>query len=87
VPDPEPWQTNAPGPFLTIRAGGPFDGVVTLTAIPDGHGRTFLEVSWTQDGQACSESLEVPTLEAAHAMAHTVADELAAGTPPDLTRD
>lgn len=45
----ESWQTDAPGPFMTIRAGGPLDGIVTLTAIADGHGRTLVEARWTQD--------------------------------------
>jgi len=49
--DPEPWETNAPRPLVTIRAGGPLDGVVTITAIPEGNGRSLVEASWTQDGQ------------------------------------
>jgi hypothetical protein len=36
--DPAPWQTDAAGPFITIRAGGPLDGVVTITAIPEATG-------------------------------------------------
>ena len=34
--DLDAWQTDAPGPFVTIRAGGPLEGVVTLTAIAEG---------------------------------------------------
>jgi hypothetical protein len=83
----EPWETNAPGPFVTIRAGGPLDGVVTITAIADGHGRTLVEASWAQDGQPSSDSVEVETYDAAREIAHTIANQLAAGTPPDLARD
>jgi len=86
-PDSDSWQTDAPGPFVTIRAGGPLDGVVTLTAITDGHGRTLVEAFWTKDGDAHTDSLEVPTYEAARVIAREVADELAAGRVPDLTRD
>ena len=80
-------QTDAPGPSITIRAGGPLDGVVTLTAIADGRGRTLVEASWAQDGQRSSDSVEVETYDAAREIAHTIANQLAAGTPPDLTRD
>jgi len=82
--DPEPWETNAPRTFVTIRAGGPFDGVVTITG---GNGHTLVEVAWTQDGQSCSDQVEVDTYETARITANTVADQLAAGIPPDLTRD
>jgi len=85
--DPEPWETNAPRPLVTIRAGGPFDGVVTITAIAGGNGHTLVEVAWTQDGQSCSDQVEVDTYETARITANTVADQLAAGIPPDLTRD
>jgi hypothetical protein len=42
--DLDAWQTDAPGPFVTIRAGGPLDGIVTLTAIERGRGRTLVEM-------------------------------------------
>jgi len=87
MPDPDSWQTNAPGPFVTIRAGGPLEGIVTLTAIPEGHGRTLVEAFWTEDGHAHSDSLEVQSYEDARIIAREVADELAAGRVPDLTRD
>jgi hypothetical protein len=88
VTDSQSWQTDAPGPFVTtIRAGGPLDGVVTITAIADGHGRALVEASWAQDGQPSSDSVEVETYDAAREIARTIADQLAAGTPPDLTRD
>jgi hypothetical protein len=28
----EAWETSAEGPYLTIRTGGPLDGLVTITA-------------------------------------------------------
>jgi hypothetical protein len=43
------WQTDAPGPFVTIP-GGPLDGIVTLTAIAEGHGRMLVDARWAQDG-------------------------------------
>ena len=85
--DAESWQTDASSPFMTIRAGGPLDGVVTITAIADGHGRALVEALWAQDGQPSSDSVEVETHDAAREIAHTIASQLAAGTPPDLTRD
>lgn len=87
--DPEAWQTDAPGPFVTIRAGGPLDGVVTITAIPEGHGRNLVvEASWTQYGHTHSDySVEVETYKHARDLANFIAKELAEGTPPDLTRD
>ena len=85
--DPENWQTDAPGPFLTMRAGGPLDGVVTITAIPEGHGRSLVEASWTQDRHTHSDSVEVETYKHARELANFIAKELAEGTPPDLARD
>jgi hypothetical protein len=85
--DPEAWQTDAPGPFLTIRAGGPLDGVVTIAAVAEGHGRSLVGASWTQDGHTHSDSVEVETYEHARELAGSIAKELADGTPPDLTRD
>jgi len=87
MPDPDSWQTDAPGPFVTIRAGGPLEGIVTLTAIADGHGRTLVEASWTRDGDAHTDSVEVQSYEDARIVAREAADDLAAGHVPDLTRD
>jgi hypothetical protein len=85
--DPAPsWQTDAPA-IVTIRTGGPLDGVVTITAIAGGHGRSLVEAAWTQDGHRHSDSLEVETYEHARERADSIAKELAEGTPPELTRD
>jgi len=86
-PDLDAWQTDAPGPFVTIRAGGPFEGIVTLTAITEGHGRTLVEARWTQDGGMQSNSIEVDSYEEARTVAHSAAAELAVGHAPDLARD
>ena len=86
--DPAPtWQTDAPEPFVTIRAGGPLDGVVTITGIAEGHGRSLVGASWTQDGHRHSDAVEVETYQHARELADFIAKELAEGTPPDLTRD
>ena len=81
------WQTDAPGPFVTLRAGGPFDGAITITAIADGHGRTLVEAKWVQDGHAYSDSVEANTYEDARLIARAAADDLAAGRAPDFDRD
>lgn len=88
-PDLDPWQTDAAGPFLTIRAGGPLDGVVTLTAIPDGHGRTLVEAAWLDGGRTSRStcSVEVESYEEARTLAREAADALADGREPDLGRD
>ena len=48
VPIPE---TYASGPFVSIRAGGPFNGVVTITAVADGNGRVLVEAAWTRENK------------------------------------
>jgi hypothetical protein len=83
----EPWETNAPGPFVTIRAGGPLDGVVTITAIAGGKGRSLVRAAWTQDGQPCAESLEAATYAMARAIANAAANQFAVGRRPRLARD
>ena len=62
-PDLKPWQTDAAGPFVTIHAGGPLEGIVTLTAIAEGHGRTLVEAVWTQGAISHSASVEVASYE------------------------
>jgi metal-dependent amidase/aminoacylase/carboxypeptidase family protein len=81
------WETNAPGPFVTIRAGGPLDGVVTITAIAGGNGRSLVEVTWRQDGEVRSESLEAATYNIARAIANAAANQFAVGRRPNLARD
>ncbi len=85
--DLEPWQTDAAGPFVTIRAGGPLEGIVTLTAITEGHGRTLVAARLTQDGTTKSVSLEVDSYEQARTVAHTAVAELATGHAADFAHD
>jgi hypothetical protein len=81
------WQTDAPGPFVTLRAGGPFDGVITISAIADGHGRALVEATSVQAGDAHSDSVEAETYEDARVIAREAANDLAAGRAPDFDRD
>jgi metal-dependent amidase/aminoacylase/carboxypeptidase family protein len=83
----EAWETNAARPFVTIRAGGPLNGVVTITAIAGGKGRNLVRATWTQDGEARSESLEAATYEMARAIANAAANQFAVGKRPHLARD
>ena len=75
------------GPFVTIRAGGPLDGVVTVTAVPDSGGRCLVEASWTQDDVAFSQQLEAATHAMARAIAQAAANQFAVGNRPNLARD
>jgi hypothetical protein len=85
--DRESHETSSPARFVAIRVGGPLQGVVTLTAIAEGHGRSVVEASWIQDGHGHSDSVEVDSYEQARLLADSIGDQLAAGTPPDLSRD
>ncbi len=85
--DPEPLETNEAGAFVTIRAGGPLEGIVTLTPIARGHGRTLVIASWIRYGHTYWDTVEVESLEHARILARSIADQLAAGIPPDLSRD
>ena len=60
---------------------------VTITALAEGRGRSVVGASWVHDGHGHSDTVEVDSYEQARAIAHQVADQLAAGIPPDLTRD
>ena len=86
--EPGVWEeARSPGPLITIRAGGPLDGVVTVTAIVVGRRRILVEASWTQDERPHSESLEAPTLRIARAIANAAANQLAVGNRPTLSPD
>ena len=76
-----------PGPFVTIRAGGPLNGVVTITAITGSGGRCLVEASWTQDDGAFSQQLEAATHAMARALAQAAANQFAVGNRPKLERD
>jgi hypothetical protein len=80
-PAPTP-ETYASGPFLSIRAGGPFNGTVTITAVADGDGRVLVEAAWTREHKPQSASRIVAGYDPARALAQQWADQLAAGTEP-----
>ena len=83
--DPGRSETNQPGEFITIRAGGPLDGVVTVAPIAQGHGRTLVIASWIRYGHTHWDTVEVETFELGLTHARSIADQLAAGTPPALS--
>jgi hypothetical protein len=78
-------ETYASGPFLSIRAGGPFNGTVTITAVADGNGRVLVEAAWTGEHKPQSASRILAGYDPARTLAQQWADQLAAGTepPPD----
>lgn len=87
VRTPEPWETSGTAPLVTIRAGGPFDGTVTIRAIPGGHGRSLVEAHWREpSGGRSDQSLESASYRIARAIAHGAAREFALGRRPTLSR-
>ena len=51
MPDraPDAWMTSSAGPFLTMNAGGPLEGVVTISVATKGDDELLvdsLEVRW-----------------------------------------
>ena len=77
----EPWMTNAPGPFVTIRPGGPFaDALVGVSVAGDG--RLLVEASWKVNGESRSTSQTVDSYDAARKLAHEWADLLVIGREP-----
>ncbi|HEY2596373.1 MAG TPA: hypothetical protein VGK33_20975 [Chloroflexota bacterium] len=78
---PEPWETSAGAPYVAIRAGGPLDGIVTLTAT-GAEGHVSVSASWGGPYSRASISAERVDHAAADELAHAWADELAAGRTP-----
>jgi hypothetical protein len=78
-------ETYASGPFVSIRAGGPFNGTVTITAVADGNGRVLVEAAWTRENKPQSASRIVAGYDPARTLAQRWAGQLAAGAepPPD----
>jgi hypothetical protein len=75
-------MTSAPGAFLTIRAPGPLEGVVTIS-VTQGKGELLVEAAWKPSGaDPRSASATVSNYAAASALAHLWADELARGREP-----
>lgn len=78
----DPWMTSAAGPFVTIRAPGPLEGVVTIS-VTQGKGELLVEAAWKPSGgDPRSASATVSKYDAARALAHVWADELARGREP-----
>ena len=78
-------ETYASGPFASIRAGGPFNGVVTITTVADGNGRVLVNAAWTRENKPQSAARILDSDDTARTLARQWADQLAAGTepPPD----
>ena len=75
------WMTSAPGAFMTMRPGGPFDGSVAISV--GNEGRLLVEATWTNDGEPRTASRSIEGYEAARDLAHDGADKLAAGQEPE----
>jgi hypothetical protein len=74
----ERWESSAPAPYLTIRTGGPLDGLVTITATgPDG--RVTVAATWGLPHSRRSVVAERVGNAAAHELAQAWANLLAAG--------
>ena len=80
-PAPAP-ESYASGPFVSIRAGGPLNGVVTITAVTDGNGRVLVEAAWTRENKPQSAGRIVAGYDPARTLAQQWADQLAAGAEP-----
>jgi hypothetical protein len=79
----EPWMTSSRGPFLTLNAGGTLGGVVTITALPEQGAHLIVEANWrTSHGEPRTASSAIEGYNAARALAHDWADQLAAGREP-----
>lgn len=81
------WMTSAPGPFLTIKAGGSLNGVVTIMVATDGPDSVAVEATWKRDGDPQSVSGTVTGYDLARTLAHKWADQLAAGREPEPVTD
>jgi len=68
--------------LVSIRAGGPFNATVTITAVADGNGRVLVEAAWTRQHKPLSTSRIVDGYDPARTLAQQWADQLAAGTEP-----
>jgi hypothetical protein len=80
----EPWMTNAPGPFMTLRPGGPFDDVFVAISVA-AETRLLVEASWNINGDPGSTSQTVDGYDAARRLAHAWADLLVIGREPEPT--
>lgn len=74
-------MTNAPGPFVTIRPGGPLNAVVTIAA--NRKAGLLVAAEWKLNGEHRSASVALPSYAAARKLAHEWADLLVAGREPE----
>jgi hypothetical protein len=75
-------MTSSAGPFLTMNAGGPMQGVVTISVATKGDDELLVEAAWQCNGDPRSTSATFTGYDAARALAHEWADQLAAGREP-----
>ena len=75
-------ETYPSGPFVSIRAGGPFNGGVTITAVADGNGRVLVKAAWTRENKPQSATRILDSYDTARTLARQWADQLAAGAEP-----
>jgi hypothetical protein len=80
----EPWMTSASGPFVTIKPGGPLQGVVTISANTETDSPPLIvDATWKPlDSDPRSVSQPVNEYNTARKLAHQWADQLAAGHEP-----
>jgi hypothetical protein len=78
---PEAWETSATGPYVTIRPGGPLNGLVTITATGS-EGRVTVEASWAVPHLHSSVSAERVGHAAGDELAQAWANQLAVGREP-----
>jgi hypothetical protein len=82
----EPWMTSSRGPFLTLNAGGPLSGIVTITALPAQGAHLVVDANWrTIHGEPQTASAAIEGYNAARKLAHEWAGQLAAGREPEPT--
>ena len=75
-------MTSSAGPFLTMNAGGPMQGVVTISVATKGDNQLLVEAAWKCNGDPRSTSATFTGYYATRALAHEWADQLAAGREP-----
>jgi hypothetical protein len=80
----EPWMTSASGPFVSIKPGGPLQGIVTISANTETDSPPLVvDATWKPlDGDRRSVSQTLDEYTAARKLAHEWADQLAAGHEP-----
>jgi hypothetical protein len=77
----EPWMTHSPGPFVTIRPGGPLQPVVTITA--ESQAVLSVEAEWNAEGDRRRASAILNGYSDARRLAHAWADLLVIGREPE----